>query len=188
MENSSILKIVDTKQKYAVKTASFGSRNSLINSKKAISDLGYYSMTLPSYDHSTSSHSLPEKNIHKDLSVDYHYTVVYNGNGLLPNANKGSIRSISNLSASKKSLHGRMSPDADDTLNESFSFVSLPSGNLVNNRSVNNSRPNSVYYAPLTESNLRKLNYLNRNIYLPSGNVSTITIKKPENNGIFMIF
>ena len=109
-----------------------------------------------------------------DFNLNYHCSIIFNGNG-----------KFSDDAKSVNSIYYSISNNANDCNNNyckknkkaefKSSFVTLPSENLIRNKQIQNKQQHYVSskmcnVAPLTKSNLSKLNYLNRTVYLPKSN------------------
>jgi hypothetical protein len=90
-------------------------------------------------------------------SENYHCIVTFNGKALINSKLTKNYKTLTK--ANNKQL------TTDSFLRSSSSFISLPSDNLVKFNEAIKKKP---YYAALTDSNLKRFNYINRDIYLPN--------------------
>ena len=131
---------------------------------------------------SSSSSADSERAVAGDTQLDYHCSIIYNGKTRqqkeLERAQKLRGLSISRPSQTSsssgqqiyennqkcyQSIFNAYNENYLSNLNDSQSVISLPNGHYLT-KQPSTSRAN----APMTTSNLRKLNYLNRAIYLPT--------------------
>lgn len=123
------------------------------------------------------NHKLTPVATSNDFTLNYHCSIIFNGNGKFSDDAKKSVNSIYySISNNANDYNSEYCKNNNKKAEFKSSFVTLPSENLIKNKQIQNKQQQHYVsskmcnVAPLTKSNLSKLNYLNRTVYLPKSN------------------
>ena len=123
----------------------------------------------------SNNHKLTPVANSSDFTLNYHFSIIFNGNGKFSDDAK-SVNSIYySISNNANDYNSECCKNNNKKSEFKSNFVTLPSENLIKNKHIQNKQQHYVSskmcnVAPLTKSNLSKLNYLNRTVYLPKSN------------------